>query len=252
MKNSPRCNARKNGWAKRVDAIPPGPHGGDGYCGRPAGWGFQKEGIAAPERKTMRCRQHGGGHLIAGPDHPSYIHGGRSKYAIEYSPAAVQRMVAELSQENPELLSRAPEINVVSARVYLCLQRARDEDPEPGVLRERLLAVMALAVESGSAKVVKAIERLDDEARRAQYAESWWVRAMKAIETQSRLQKDEEGYMIERGRYVRLERLAAAADHLADAVRQAVDKHVEDATVRQAIQDEVANFMLQKAEEIAA
>ena len=44
------CNARINGTD--VPKIDPGPHGGDGYCSRPAGWGTEAE--------SGRCKLHNG------------------------------------------------------------------------------------------------------------------------------------------------------------------------------------------------
>jgi len=45
------CNGRQNG--ADVPKVDPGPHAGDGYCERPAGWGTEHKGEG-------RCKLHGG------------------------------------------------------------------------------------------------------------------------------------------------------------------------------------------------
>ena len=45
------CNGRQNG--ADVPKVDPGPHAGDGYCKRPAGWGTEHQGEG-------RCKLHGG------------------------------------------------------------------------------------------------------------------------------------------------------------------------------------------------
>lgn len=46
-------------------------------CGRAAGWGTNHNG-------TGRCRRHGG-NVLAGPAHPNFVHGKRSRYAHRLS-----------------------------------------------------------------------------------------------------------------------------------------------------------------------
>jgi hypothetical protein len=60
------CNGRKDELDSRDDypKVEPGPHAGEGYCGRPAGWG-------TPHAGEGRCKLHGGANTDQGrpPSH---------------------------------------------------------------------------------------------------------------------------------------------------------------------------------------
>lgn len=112
----------------------------------------------APAMPNGKCRVHGGASL-AGPAHPSWVHGRRSRYAHRL--AAHQQSDFEDALNAPDPLSLADEIALV--RVFM-MQELRGQLDAGALRRELIAARCALAAEDSETagnRVEDAIALLD-------------------------------------------------------------------------------------------
>lgn len=125
---SHRCNARKKGNGD-LEKLESGPHGGEGYCGQPAGWGTDHTGVG-------RCKYHNG----RPPTHGRYA---------RYLSTSLGDEIARL-KEDPDPLNLDEEL--ATARALLA--RALDRDGEDAIEVDQLMHLVA--------EVSKIVKRVED------------------------------------------------------------------------------------------
>ena len=168
-----------------------------------------------PVTGRTRCRMHGGASL-AGPAHPSYKHGRRSRVLPARMRADYERAIAD-----EELMSLRAEIAVLDARINDLLVRA--DSAESGRLWRQLSAQMravdaAVDPESATATMTKLQQIIHAGAA------DWmlWEEIREAFLSRERLVRSERKRLVEARLVISLEQAQLVMAMFVDAAKEAV------------------------------
>ncbi len=161
-----------------------------------------------------KCRVHGGKTHVAGPTHPSWKHGNRSKYI----PTRLAEKYAE-SLSDPHLTEYRQDIGLLEARLYELLQTGESLplwDKTQDAYRE-LRAEMASGNQAGIAYALSSLESLIN---RGMADALRWAEVYRVTEQIGKTKEREHKRMVQAQQMVSAEQLLAMFAQIADAAKR--------------------------------
>jgi len=246
----PKCNSRKAGHGDTLPKLDPGPFGGPGYCGKPAGHGFAKT-HAASERRIMRCKRHIGTGVsdYRGPGHNLFIHG---KYSEFVQRTTVPELRAKLMAlcDDPELLNMSPLVANLIRRLIDLNDRAETGALDVGrnlkLWTKAEQQILANDLSGLTMTIAKGLEHALTGAR----AEHVWDEIYPLTDRIVRVQAAEMDRRIAIGRWIRVDKIQGVREEMADDLKEAVLMFVDDEVVAKKLLNHVARKMLLEADRL--
>lgn len=188
-----------------------------------------------------KCRNHGGESLPAGPTHPTYIHGLRSKYI----PARLAAKYGE-SMADPDLMAYQADIALLQSRLYELLETGESEPlwskAQEAFQRYKAAAGRAQRAEVGSserataaAQMSEALAQVESLINRGQIDSIRWADIYKVTEQMGRTKEREHKRLVQMQQMITAEQLLAVLGQIANAAKQTITNPAEFAAFSAAL-----------------